>query len=212
MRELSRKYQRVRGYLALVDVMPREGAIEMSAGADVACGVLGRMARRWRIREECGEAVKSERCSAEQRPQRRLGIAEMGKTWRNALPIVEVYHHPKDGLPYLAVVSDGKVHGGVADTADAAQEMVDDILAIALLLAIVVTGGLLLTVRVEWLGKMLDRYSPWPQLALAAVTLGLWTLAGMWFPAAALTTQRKGLNRRLRLQKCANKHASTSPT
>lgn len=57
-----------------------------------------------------------------------------------------------------------------------------EVLAIALLLAIVVTGGLLLTVRVEWLSKMLDRYSPWPQLALAAVTLGLWTLAGMWFP------------------------------
>lgn len=46
MRELSRKYQRVRGYLALVDVMPREGANEMCSGADVACGVLGRMARR----------------------------------------------------------------------------------------------------------------------------------------------------------------------
>lgn len=49
----------------------------------------------------------------------------------DALPIVEVYHHPKDGLPYLAVaiLPDAKVHGGVADTGDAAQKMVDDILA-----------------------------------------------------------------------------------
>ena len=49
----------------------------------------------------------------------------------DALVIVEVYHPPKDDLPYLAVaiMPDGKVHGVTADTADAAQKMVDDILA-----------------------------------------------------------------------------------
>jgi len=47
------------------------------------------------------------------------------------LAVVEVYHPPKDGLPYLAVaiVPDGKVHGVTADTAAEAQKIVDDILA-----------------------------------------------------------------------------------
>ena len=48
------------------------------------------------------------------------------------LVIVEVYHPPKDGLPYLAVaiMPDGKVHGVTADTAASAQRMGDDILAV----------------------------------------------------------------------------------
>ena len=47
------------------------------------------------------------------------------------LPVVAVYHPPKDGLPYLAVAItlDGKVHGMTANTAAEAQKIVDDIIA-----------------------------------------------------------------------------------
>ena len=47
------------------------------------------------------------------------------------LPIVEVYHPPRNGLLHLAVaiMPDGKVHGVTADTADATPKMGDDILA-----------------------------------------------------------------------------------